>query len=191
MFKGAVMIVQFQRGFLQTLNSRYSYNGYTQILNGTRFYTATILIQSTPFIVCIPLHSNCRVNFISIEPPNSDSRWKNHGLEYGKLLLLKAEDLLNYASVSAVQNSVWQDIILKKDVITSSVKQYFKDIIKCLEKRENQLLLSKEEENKLNYSTLNCFPTYMSELRKYNIDELDFNFELCTDINDLVNNVGK
>lgn len=183
------MIVKFQSGFLQTLNSRYSYNGYTQILDGNRYYTATILINSTPFIVCIPLHSNCRVNFIPIDAPNSDSRWKNHGLEYGKLLLLKSDDLVNYASIDGVQSNVWQDIVLKKDLITSSVKQYFKDIVESLEKRENHLLLSREEENKLNYSTLNCFQTYMSELRNYNIDELQFTFEMFNDINDLVNSV--
>jgi hypothetical protein len=183
------MIVKFQKEFLKELNAKYEYNGYTQILVGNRFYTATILIDSTPFIVCIPLHSNCRVNFISIEAPSSSSRWKNHGLDYGKLLLLKSYDLEKYASIDAVKNNVWEDIMLKKDAITSSVKQYFKDIINLLEKREKQLLLSKQEKNNLNHSTLNCFPEYINELREYNIDELEFTFKTFKKIDELVNSI--
>lgn len=183
------MIVKFQREFLEELNTRYEYNGYTQVLVGDRFHTSTILIDSTPFIICIPLHSNCRTNFVPIEAPNNSSRWKNHGLEYGKLLLLKSEDLEKYASVDGVQSNVWEDINLKKDLITSSVKDYFKNIIDSLEKREKQLFLSRQEANNLNYSTLNCFPEYINELRKHKIDELEFTFEIFESIDELISRV--
>lgn len=183
------MIVKFQNDFLEKLNSRYEYNGHTQVLVGDRFYTATILIDSTPFIVCIPLHSNCRANFIPIEAPSKSSHWKNHGLEYGKLLLLKSNELEKYASIDGVKNNVWKDIIRKKDQITSTVRQYFKDIITTLEKKEKNLYLSRSEKNNLNYSTLNCFPEYLKELRRNNINKLRFSFEVFASITEILNRV--
>lgn len=184
------MIITLTASFIADLNSRYSYRGYTQVMDEKHFYASTILVNSTPFIVCIPLHSYCRANYIPITPPNSGPHWKKHGLEYGKMLLLKPTDLTNHASISGIDNSVWNDILLKKSIIASAVKNYIIEILNSKSKLNQGLYLSSSERKNLNYSTLNCFEEYLTELSTYNVATLDFNFISFSSIEDLINEVN-
>lgn len=184
------MIITLTASFIAELNSRYSFRGYTQVLDEKHFYASTILVNSTPFVVCIPLHSYCRANYISITLPNSGPHWKKHGLEYGKMLLLKPTDLTDHASISGIDSSVWNDILLKDAIITSAVKSYVIEILNSKAKLKKGLYLSSSEKNNLYYSTLNCFETYLTELSAYNVASLDFKFVSCSSIEDLINAVN-
>jgi len=184
------MIITLTRAFIEELNKKYSYKGYTQVLDEKHFYISSILINSTPFIACVPLHSYCRANFIPITPPNKSSHWKNHGLEYGKTLLLKPNDLQKHAALSGIDAIVWNDIVLKQELITKTVKTYFIEISNSMEKKNKGLYLSYLEQRNLNHSTLNCFPEYMNELSNRDISQLDFKFVPCSSITELVNKIN-
>lgn len=180
------MIITLPTDFIDELSNRYTYKGHTQILDANHYYTASILINDTPFVAYIPLHSYCRANFIPILPPNESPHWRSHGLEYGKTILLTSDDLTNHASVSGVDEIVWNDILFKQELIVKEVKAYFIEIINSMTKKESGLWLSRFEKRNLNYSTLNCFPEHIATLRKYDISQLEFKFVCCSTIDSLV-----
>lgn len=181
------MIITLSKNFISGLNKRYQYNGFTQVLDENHYYLLTISIKNTPFYICVPLHSYCRSNFLPIDPPNKSNHWKKHGLEYGKMLLLKKDDIITNAQDSGIDTDVWNDIVAKKNSLISLVESYFKNIMESMGKKENNLILSKEESTNLNYSTLNCFTDYIDELRLLNEGILEFDFVNLSSIQDLVN----
>lgn len=157
------MIIEFDDAYIKGLASNYSIFGKSQLLENRRYYLAGIIIDSTPFYLCIPLHSNSKY-FISLSTPSVSTHWKNHGLNLEKMLILKKEDLCIYASASSVQNNIWNEIVLKKNQIEIEVKNYIVEYLRLKRKRINKELLSRVEENMLNFSSLNHFQTYIDEL---------------------------
>lgn len=180
------MILTFSNDFISDINKRYNYKGYTQILIGKRFYVTTISINKTPFVLCIPLHSNCQNHFLYITPPNDDVKWKSHGLDYQKMLLLKAEDIEHNAKISGIDNSIWQEILSKEEALTTLVKNYLMYILSIRSKRSKGLILKRQENNDLNYSSLNCFSDYLDELESYELQELEFVFNHFSTLDELL-----
>ncbi len=167
------MILTFSNDFISDINKRYNYKGYTQILVGKRFYVTTVSINITPFVLCIPLHSNCQNHFLYIKPPNDDEKWKSHGLDYQKMLLLRALDIEHNARISGIDNSIWQEILSKEEALTTLVKNYLMYILSIRSKRSKGLILKRQENNDFNYSSLNSFNNYLDELESYELQELE------------------
>lgn len=179
------MILTFNDNFISQINSRYNYKGYTQVLIGKRFYATTVTINTTPFILCIPLHSNCTRHFLHISPPTNDLKWKSHGLDYQKMLILKIKDIEDNATIAGVDSSVWDEIVSKKESLTKLVKDYLMYYMNLTDRRFRGEKLKRQEDNDLNYSSLNCFAEYLSELSQFDLSNLDFIFNDVSSIEDL------
>lgn len=169
------MIIEFDNAFIETLKQNYNANGKTQILDNRRYYLLGIEIESSPFFLCIPLHAN-GMDFLPILKPSTSSHWKNHGLNFEKMLLVKKTDLINYSQISSVDNYVWRDINSKKEIIVDRVEKYMKDFLEMKQKQSKGQCLSKTDKNILKFSSLNHVPSYIEELQLFNQVTLKFNY---------------
>lgn len=178
------MIVRFNNEFIDEINSRYKYKGYTQILLGKRYYLGSIMIKNTSFVICVPLHSKCRKHYLSIKSPDESSKWSSHGLDFQKMLLLKTEDLKKNAIFDGVHNVVWNDIINKKKQLLEGVKLYLFYIINLINKRDQGRKLTRIEKNDLNYTSLNCFSKNVDELKSMDLNDLVFYYNSLQEFED-------
>lgn len=170
------MIYGMKDSYIQTLQGQYVYAGRTQILNNPRYYVSSLKINEVDLYICIPLHSNGKY-FVKIEKPRSTSysnHWKNHGLNLEKCLILTKEEFDNYNDgYVAVENNVVNDIKNKKDNIETECLKYLENYLMIYEKNKNGMLLSNEEKNILNYSSLNLYKEKIDYLLSQ--DELELN----------------
>lgn len=102
------------------------------------------------------------------------------------MLLLKAEDIEHNAKISGIDNSIWQEILSKEETLTTLVKNYLMYILSIRSKRSKGLILKRQENNDLNYSSLNCFSDYLDELESYELQELEFIFNNFSTLDELL-----
>lgn len=160
------MIFEFEGGFIRMLQSRYSANGNTQILNNERYYLTALEIENHSFFLCVPLHSNGKY-FVEIDPPFSSyysQHWKKHGLNLEKMLILTSEEIVKFGTLSYVENNVWEDIESKKELITSEAKKYIDKYLLIVKQNQERRLISREDRNILSFSSLNSFTDRVNEL---------------------------
>ena len=154
------MLYNFDSNYIQSLKDKFSFRGNTQILDNPRYYVSGLKIGNENLFVCVPLHSNGKY-FTKIKNPHSSSyskHWKNHGLNYEKILLLTKEEFDNYnQGVSGVDNNVFADIELKKENIQNECLHYLNIYLTAFKKRKTRQFITNEEKNILNFSSLNSF----------------------------------
>lgn len=164
------MIFEFEDGFIRELQSRYRIGGNTQILNNERYYLSALEIENHSFFLCVPLHSNGKY-FVEIEPPLSSyysQHWIKHGLNLEKMLILTAEEIAQFGSLSYVENNVWDDVMNKKELIILEAKKYLDKYLFIVKQNKERRLLSREDKNILKFSSLNSFTDRVDELLQSN-----------------------
>jgi len=169
------MIYTFNNNFIKSLKDKYSFNGNSQILNNPRYYVSGIRINNKDLFMCVPLHSNGKY-IVKIKNPKSSSysnHWKNHGLNFEKILLLTKEEFMIYnEGIFNIDNNVFNDIEQKEDVIKEQGLIYLNKYINAYKKRKENKYLTREEKNILNYSSLNSFEDKVEMLLNVDIKKL-------------------
>ena len=108
-----------------------------------------------------------------------------------KMLFLKVEDIEHNAKISGIDKSIWQEILSKEEALTTLVKNYLMYILSIRSKKSKGLILKRQENNDLNYSSLNCFNDYLDELEFYDLKELKFIFNNFSTLDDLLSSLNE
>ena len=107
------------------------------------------------------------------------------------MLFLKVEDIEHNAKISGIDKSIWQEILSKEEALTTLVKNYLMYILSIRSKKSKGLILKRQENNDLNYSSLNCFNDYLDELEFYDLKELKFIFNNFSTLDDLLSSLNE